>query len=291
MATLASVMRSEPRDRNPGRTHFGRVLQSTILALHAAFAGAADMPVPPHVQAAGREDFSAYLLAPSHKSFAIAPGGAWAWTSGEASADAAVQAAIARCSEQTDQSCIPYAVDGRLAFDEKRWPTLWRLPPMRPGEVSVGLGRGATFPDLAFAQPDGKPRRLSEWRGQVVVLHFWGSWCGPCRHELPDMAKVARDASGRGIAFIPLQVRESFSAAREWIDKHKIVLPIYDSGVKSSDDGALRISGGGSLPDRAVAPVFPSTVVVDKSGRVVFAHAGPIERWPEYLPFLRALAR
>jgi thiol-disulfide isomerase/thioredoxin len=257
----------------------------------ASLVQAAEMSAPPQVPAAGREDFASYLASPEHKAFAIAPGGAWAWVSGEASPESAGQAAIARCAEQTEQTCVSYAADGRRVFDEKRWPTLWRLPPSRPGDASVGLRRGAVFPELEFTQADGKPRRLSEWRGQVVVLHFWGSWCGPCRHELPDMAKVARESAGKGIAFVPLQVRESFAASKRWIDAQKIGLPLYDSGMKGSDDGALRIAGGGTLPDRAVAPVFPSSVVLDRSGRVVFAHHGPIARWADYLPFLRDLAK
>jgi thiol-disulfide isomerase/thioredoxin len=268
-----------------------RIAAFAVGASLASQVPAAELSAPPHVPAAGREDFASYLASPPHKAFAIAPGGAWAWVSGEASPEAAGQAAIARCAEQTEQACVPYAVDGRRVLDEQRWPTLWRLPPARPGEGAVGLRRGAVFPELSFAQTDGKPRRLSEWRGRVVVLHFWGSWCGPCRHELPDMARVARESAGKGIAFLPLQVREPFATSKRWIDAQKIDLPLYDSGMKGSDDDALRIAGGGSLPDRAVAPVFPSTVVLDKSGRVVFTHAGPIEHWSQYLPFLRALAR
>ena len=142
-----------------------------------------------------------------------------------------------------------------------------------------------------FASSDGQPKRLSAWRGKVVVLHFWGSWCGPCRHELPDMAAQAKALAASGVVFIPLQVREPFADAKRWIEKQGIALTLYDSGIKSGEDGAFRIEGGGRLPDRAVAPVFPSSVVLDKAGRVVFAHSGPIERWAEYAPLLRELAR
>jgi hypothetical protein len=105
------------------------------------------------------------------------------------------------------------------------------------------------------------------------------------------MAEQARALAGKGVAFVPLQVREPFAVSRAWLAAQKIDLPLYDSGVTGSDDGAFRIEGGGTLPDRAVAPVFPSTVVLDKLGRVVFSHHGPIERWVEYGPFLRELAR
>lgn len=256
----------------------------------------AAMQEPPHLGAAGREDFKAYLAAPVPKAFAIAPGGAWGWVTGEATARDAQARALERCAENTEQTCVPYATDDRKVFNKAAWPRLWRLP-VRKGEGGagmageVGLRRGAVFPDLAFSAADGKGRRLSEWRGKVVVLHFWGSWCPPCRRELPDMAEQARAFLSRGVAFIPLQVRESLATSKKWIDDQRIALALFDSGVTGNDDGNLKVEGGGTLPDRAVAPVFPSTVVLDKQGRVVFTHHGPIERWVEYGPFLRELAR
>jgi len=274
-------------------------LAALLFCAVAGFSGmaarAADtLPLPPHLGAGGQKDFAAYLDAGGHKAFAIAPGGAWAWVSGEASADYAQSAAIDRCADLTEQRCVVYAVDGRRVLDETRWSGLWRLPELtsaEKGRGNVGLRRGAVFPELSFASADGRPRRLSEWRGQVVVLHFWGSWCGPCRRELPDMAKEARALSGQRVAFIPLQVRESFAVAARWLKTEKITLPLYDSGMRGLDDGLFRIVGGGTLPDRSVAPVFPSTVVLDRNGRVVFTHQGPIEHWAEYVPFLLDLTR
>lgn len=256
----------------------------------AAPAVAQDLPRPPQLGPAGREDFASYQLAERHKAFAIAPGGSWAWVAEQASAEDARDRALERCAEHTQQTCLIYALDRRVVFDARRWAGLWRLP-AAASSGATGLGRGAVFPDLAFATSDGRPKRLAEWRGQVVVLHFWGSWCGPCRHELPDLAAQAKRLAGRRVSFIPLQVREPFAASRRWLEQQGIALTLYDSGIRNGDDGALRIVGGGTLPDRAVAPVFPSTVVLDRSGRVVFSHHGPIEQWADYAPLLRDLAR
>lgn len=252
---------------------------------------AQDLPLPPQLGAAGREDFAAYQVAERHKAFAIAPGGSWAWVAEQVSPEAARDRALERCAEHTEQTCQIYALDRRRVFDPKRWAGSWRLPAAEAQRAAVGLRRGAVFPDLAFATSDGQPKRLSEWRGKVVVLHFWGSWCGPCRHELPALAALAKSFAGQRVSFIPLQVREPFAASRRWIEQQRIALTLYDSGIRSGDDGALSIAGGGSLPDRAVAPVFPSTVVLDRSGRVVFSHHGPIEKWADYAPLLRDLAR
>lgn len=90
---------------------------------------------------------------------------------------------------------------------------------------------------------------------------------------------------------VPLQVRESISDARAWVTRQGIALPLYDSGITGLAGSAFRVTGGGTLPDRAVAPLFPSTVVIDRKGRVVFSHHGPIERWAEYEDLLKALAK
>ncbi|HET6719829.1 MAG TPA: TlpA disulfide reductase family protein [Rhodocyclaceae bacterium] len=267
------------------------IVRGLVAWLPAGAVAAQDLPLPPQLGPAGRQDFAAYQVAERHKAFAIAPGGSWAWVAEQASPEAARERALERCSEHTEQTCLLYALDQRRVFDPKRWAGLWRLPAAGATPVASGLGRGAVFPDLAFASAEGQPKRLAEWRGKVVVLHFWGSWCGPCRHELPALAAQAKALSGQGVSFIPLQVREPFAAARRWIEQQGIALTLYDSGIRSGDDGVLRIVGGGTLPDRAVAPVFPSTVVLDRSGRVVFSHHGPIEPWADYAPLLRDLAR
>lgn len=288
-------MRSPPQ-RAPGGFHrlvrLGwRVAGAWLLVPPALAAG---LPPPPQLGSVGRADFEAYLAADEHKAFAIAPGGAWGWVAERDRGEDALAEALTRCRAHTEQPCVPYAVDARRRFDELGWANLWRLRPAdktTSATAATGLGRGATFPDLVFASAEGSPKRLSEWRGKVVVLHFWGSWCAPCRHELPDLAAQAKVFARVGVRLIPLQVRESFAESRGWLARQGIALELYDSGIKSRDDGALRVAGGGSLPDRAVAPVFPSTVVLDKSGRVVFSHHGPIERWADYLPQLKALGR
>lgn len=284
-------------EQHPGRNvDLKTALASLSLALGAVLVGwtgkapAATMPPPPHLGASGLADFAAYLTASAPKAFAVAPGGAWGWAADAQNGDDAENAALNRCATGSEQSCLLYARDHQRVFDDRRWPTLWRLD-HKVLPSGSGLLRGAIFPDLSYRDADGRPRQLSATRGRVVVLHFWGSWCGPCRRELPDMANSARRLAGSRVTFIPLQVRESFATSRAWVEKQLIALPLFDSGARDAEGPPFRIAGGGTLPDRAVAPVFPSTLVLDRSGRVVFRHHGPIERWSEYEDFLRDLAK
>ena len=60
-----------------------------------------------------------------------------------------------------------------------------------------------TEPDVAFTGPDGKPMKLADLKGQVVVVNFWATWCGPCKEEMPSLAKLAKDflRSHGGLSF------------------------------------------------------------------------------------------
>lgn len=247
----------------------------------------------PGLPAAGQVGFSEYELAEPHRAFAIAPGGAWAWRSGLASAEAAARAALDACAEQTEQTCVPYSVDEAVVFDRAAWPALWRPygDAARAAAAPVGTGRGQRFPDLAFTDTDGQPLSLSRLRGKVVVVHFWGSWCPPCLAELPEMARLYQAVAGNSdIRFVLLQAREPVANALALLKRKGYALPQYDSGADGRGPGAFTLADGASLADRIVAPLFPTTYVLDRHGLVLFAARGIAAGWPDYADFLRDAA-
>lgn len=272
----------------------GRFMALTLAGLMAVGGSSADeLPMPPQLGSRAQADFATYRSAMPGKAFVIGPGGAWGWQSGAINAEVAQAVALAACNEHSAIDCRPYALDDRLAFDALGWARAWR-PYVTASEAAkrpVGLIRGARFPDLEVTDAAGKRRFLREFRGRAVVLHFWGSWCGPCRHELPEMAAFTGTLKTKDFVVLPLQVREDAAVSRAWLKKHQIELALYDSGMRSSNDGDFRLSDGGRVPDRAVAPVFPSTIILDRHGVIVFAHHGPIERWEDYRPQLLDLAQ
>ena len=247
----------------------------------------------PHLDAQGRDGYQEFLAAKKHRVFVIAPGGTWAWRGMEATTDLALASALQACMSQEQGRCVPYAIDDKIVFDFKNWPTLWR-PYKTLAElnaVKTGRARGERFFDLAFKGPAGNTMKVSDLHGQVTVLHFWGTWCPPCRREMPEIQKLQQELGAKsGVQFVLLQVREDFATAKRWAQQQNLSLPLYDSGFKAKVQGSLTLGNGTSIQDRDLAQIFPTTYVLDRHGIVVFSHAGPIDGWSQYLPFLRDVA-
>lgn len=257
-------------------------------------AAACAAPPVPHLGDAGQDAYRDYLAAREHRAFAIAPGGAWGWKADAGARDDAEEAALAACQANTRQKCVLYASDGTKMFDAKTWPQLWGPYAGAAAAAKAAVGRriGERFPDLAFAAADGRRLSIAGLAGRVAVLHFWGSWCGPCRREMPELQKLHDSLKGRpDIAFILLQVREKFAVAKLWADAQGIRLPLHDSGAIGDTDARLRLADGTTLGDRAIAASFPTTYVIDKRGIVVFAHVGPVHDWSQYRDFLLDAAK
>lgn len=268
------------------------IARAAIAAL--LLSGPACAEGPPHLGVQGRGAYADYLAARDHRAFAIAPGGGWGWDSGAATRGDAEETALGACRDNSEQTCVLYSVDGRQSFDAKAWPHLWGpyADAAEARRAAVGHQRGQRFPDLGFAASDGRKLSVSAWRGKVLVLHFWGSWCGPCRREMPDLQKLYQALRGHpDIEFVLLQARENFATSRQWTQAQKLALPFYDSGSAGRDDAWLRTADGGRIADREIAMSFPTTYVIDKRGLVVFSHPGPVADWSEYRDFLLDVAR
>jgi thiol-disulfide isomerase/thioredoxin len=270
-------------------------LAKSLLAAVAALAMpalAAGQDVP-HLDERGQADYANYRAATGDRAFVIAPGGTWAWRAEMPSEQFALEAALQDCRRYTEQRCVPYALNDQVVFDAKAWPLAWGpyLTAKAAAKASVGMQRGQRFPDLVFQSLSGRQGKLSDLRGKVVVLHFWGSWCPPCQREMPDLQKFyGQFRNTKDLAFVVLPVRESLDTAKEWAKQKNLSLPISFGGESSVKAGEFLLADGGRLSDRQLAKAFPTTYVLDKHGIVVFSRIGPLARWPEYAPFLRDAA-
>lgn len=114
---------------------------------------------------------------------------------------------------------------------------------------------------------DGDTWDLQAQAGSVVVLNVWGSWCAPCRAEAPGLAAVAEDTAADGVVFAGVNTRDTETAARAFEDEFGIGYPsVVDS------DGRLLLAFRDTLPPAAI----PSTLVVDRQGRMAARVVGPI---------------
>ena len=281
--------------RAPGRVGIHAVLRCILLGLLGTLllpALAIDFEEAnriPHVNERGQEAFKQFLFAGGHRAFAIAPGGAWAWSAESGSGNEAADVALKQCRSNSRQRCVLYAVDDEVVFDRETWPTLWSPYQSRDAasRAPVGIDLGQRFPDLSFNTAEGRPVTLADLRDKVVVLHFWGSWCPPCRKELPNLQRLHDALAGRqDITIVLLQIREPFQQSNALIERLGLALRLHDSGVMSEQDTRLTLAGGGSIEDRKIARLFPSTYVLDGNGIVVYKHLGAARDWMEYLPFL-----
>lgn len=104
----------------------------------------------------------------------------------------------------------------------------------------------------------GRTLSTDAYRGQVVVLNVWGSWCGPCRGEADDLDQVASASAARGVQFLGIDVRDQRAAAADFVRDRGVVYPsIFDPPGRS-----LLVLRG--YPRNAV----PSTIVLDRAHRV-----------------------
>ena len=90
------------------------------------------------------------------------------------------------------------------------------------GEVAVSTDR---FTDLQVTTLDGRPLRLSELRGSIVMIDFWSSWCPPCRSEAPILVEAYERWSDLGVEFVGISIWDTESDVRDFVERHGIKYP------------------------------------------------------------------
>ena len=129
-----------------------------------------------------------------------------------------------------------------------------------PGLASQGL-EGATAPDFALASLDGPNLRLSEYRGDVVMLNFWATWCGPCRQEMPMLEEIYGRYRPAGFQLLGINVDGEPSRARRMAQDLGVTFPLLVDTDKTVS----------KLYDIRAMPV---TVLIDRDGTVRHVHHG-----------------
>jgi thiol-disulfide isomerase/thioredoxin len=130
------------------------------------------------------------------------------------------------------------------------------------GQITVvAAGDRDQAPDLSGETLEGEPVSLSDYRGQIVVLNVWGSWCAPCRAEAPHLVTVAEEMAPEGVQFLGINTRDaSKETALAFERTFEVEYPsLWDP------DGRLLLE----FPDGTLNPqLIPSTLVIDREGRI-----------------------
>ncbi|MGQ0546698.1 MAG: TlpA disulfide reductase family protein [Betaproteobacteria bacterium] len=132
--------------------------------------------------------------------------------------------------------------------------------------------------DLAFEDGAGRPRSLADFRGRYVLLNVWGTWCAPCREEMPALSRLQQKLGGPGFEVVALAIDAGGAEAvrRFYREIGVDALGIYvDRSMQAS--AALRVVG------------VPSTLLLDREGREIARHVGPAE-W-DSAPALESIRR
>jgi cytochrome c biogenesis protein CcmG/thiol:disulfide interchange protein DsbE len=138
------------------------------------------------------------------------------------------------------------------------------------------LGAGKAAPDFTLNDASGKRVSLRDFKGEVVVLNFWATWCVPCKAEIPWFIEFEKTYASRGFTVLGVSMDEDgWKAINPYAAKAKINYPI----VLGNEDVNRQYGGFDALP---------TTVVIGRDGKVAFLHEGLIAR-DEYEKEIRRL--
>ena len=139
------------------------------------------------------------------------------------------------------------------------------------------LKEGTAIVDFELESLGGGKRTLSSFKGKVVFLNFWATWCGPCRQEMPSMERLYQRLKGKGLEIVAVNLQEDERSVRKFVNEYKLSFPVLldKTGRVGSMYGARSI---------------PTTYIVDRKGYVVAGTIGTRE-WDteEYVRFFERL--
>jgi thiol-disulfide isomerase/thioredoxin len=132
--------------------------------------------------------------------------------------------------------------------------------PMQSLEAAAAAARGPA-PDFTLPLRGGKEMKLSQYRGQVVMLNFWASWCGPCRQEMPLLESIQKKYKPLGFTLVGINVEPDSAEAEKFLKQTPVSFPVaFDR--KSDISKLFKVKG------------MPSTVIVDRKGNTRVVHNG-----------------
>lgn len=126
--------------------------------------------------------------------------------------------------------------------------------------------RAETAPDFLLKDLNGLNHTLADYRGKVLFINFWATWCPPCREEIPDFIAAYREYSDQGLVILGVSVdRLTQTRLADWVKKVEINYPVA-------------LTTQQMIADYKPGPYIPVTIVVDKSGLIRHRHVGVLKK-------------
>src|SRR5277367_1384428 len=156
---------------------------------------------------------------------------------------------------------VRYAV-GVVAFGIVAWA--WHFGTRQSGGIRP-VGERRAMPLLVMAQLDGGTWRMAEHRGQVVLVNYWASWCGPCWEETPGLIRFSKELGPQGLAVVGVAIDEGGTAkVKKFVDDFQVPYPV-------------------ALPERGSQMAYgmagvPTTILVDRQGKVAKTYVGAVRQ-------------
>jgi cytochrome c biogenesis protein CcmG/thiol:disulfide interchange protein DsbE len=143
----------------------------------------------------------------------------------------------------------------------------------------VSDGNRKTAPDFTLTDVSGRPVKLSEYKGKVVLLNFWATWCGPCKAEIPWFIEFEKTYEDRGFEILGVSMDENgWQAVRPFVKQMAVQYP-----VMIGNDGVAHLYGG--------IESLPMTFLIDRAGRIAAVHSGLVSKHHYQEEILRLIAR
>jgi len=122
-------------------------------------------------------------------------------------------------------------------------------------------GTGDPAPGFSLPARGGGEVSLEQWKGQVVLVNFWATWCGPCRKEMPLLEQIYQRYKGLGFTLLAVNVEDDSEGAERWLKQTPVSFPV----LFDRDNAISRLYE---------VPAMPSTVIIDRQGRLRHVHYG-----------------
>jgi len=138
--------------------------------------------------------------------------------------------------------------------------------PTKPVAAAKGGEALKAAPEFTLQDADGKTVKLSDYKGKVVLLDFWATWCGPCKIEIPWFMEFQRKYKDQGFSVVGVSMDEGgWQTVKPFVEEFKMNYPV----VIGNDETATAFGG---------IDVLPTTFIIDKQGRITATHQGLISK-------------